>query len=55
VLSGAGEHEQEARASANDFLAAAVSRKIEVMAFRDGFLPEQGEQLKVWFEALKTA
>jgi LmbE family N-acetylglucosaminyl deacetylase len=53
VLSGAGEREQEARASATDFLAAAASRKIEVMAFRDGFFPEQGEQIKVWFEALK--
>jgi LmbE family N-acetylglucosaminyl deacetylase len=53
VLSGAGEREQEATASAADFLAAAASRKIEVMAFRDGFFPEQGEQIKVWFEALK--
>lgn len=53
VLSGAGEREREARASANEFLAAAATRKIEVMAFRDGFFPEQGEQIKVWFEALK--
>ncbi len=53
VLSGAGEREQEAKASATDFLAAAASRLIEVMAFRDGFFPEQGEQIKVWFEALK--
>lgn len=53
VLSGAGEREQEARASAADFLAGAASRTIEVMAFRDGFFPEQGEQIKVWFEALK--
>jgi LmbE family N-acetylglucosaminyl deacetylase len=53
VLSGAAEREQEAKASAADFLAAAESRHIEVMAFRDGFFPEQGEQIKVWFEALK--
>ena len=53
VLSGAGEREQEARASASDFLASAASRQIEVMTFRDGFFPEQGEQIKVWFEALK--
>jgi LmbE family N-acetylglucosaminyl deacetylase len=53
VLSGAGEREQEAKASAADFLAAAESRHIEVMAFRDGFFPEQGKQIKVWFEALK--
>ena len=53
VLSGAGEREQEAKASAADFLAAAADRQIEVMAFRDGFFPEQGEQIKAWFEGLK--
>jgi LmbE family N-acetylglucosaminyl deacetylase len=54
VLSGAEGREQEARASANDFLAEAAGRKVEVMNFRDGFFPEQGEQIKVWFEALKV-
>lgn len=54
VLSGGGgEREQEAKASADDFLAAAASRRIEIETFRDGFFPEQGEQIKVWFEALK--
>jgi LmbE family N-acetylglucosaminyl deacetylase len=53
VLSGDGPREREARASAIDFLQGAESRKIEVMAFRDGFFPEQGEQIKIWFEALK--
>jgi LmbE family N-acetylglucosaminyl deacetylase len=53
VLNGAGEREQEARASATDFLAAAAGRTIEIMNFRDGFFPEQGDQIKVWFEALK--
>jgi LmbE family N-acetylglucosaminyl deacetylase len=53
VLSGAGEREQEARASAHDFLSAAEDRRIEVMNFRDGFFPEQGDQIKLWFEALK--
>jgi LmbE family N-acetylglucosaminyl deacetylase len=54
VLSGAGgEREQEARASAIDFLALAENHQIEIMTFRDGFFPEQGEQIKVWFEALK--
>jgi LmbE family N-acetylglucosaminyl deacetylase len=53
VLSGAGEREREARDSATDFLAAAVGRKIEVMTFRDGFFPEQGERIKEWFETLR--
>jgi LmbE family N-acetylglucosaminyl deacetylase len=53
VLSGAGERRQEANVSACDFLAAAEDRRIEVMNFRDGFFPEQGDQIKVWFETLK--
>jgi LmbE family N-acetylglucosaminyl deacetylase len=53
VLSGIGEREREAQASAADFLSEAASAKIEVMSFRDGFFPEQGEQIKSWFEALK--
>jgi len=53
VLSGAGEREREAKASASDFLAAAEGCNIEVMSFRDGFFPEQGEQIKLWFEALR--
>jgi len=53
VLSGGGEREREARASAADFLARAASAKVEVTSFRDGFFPEQGEQIKSWFEMLQ--
>jgi LmbE family N-acetylglucosaminyl deacetylase len=53
VLSGGGEREREARASAADFLSHAASANVEVMPFRDGFFPEQGEQIKSWFEMLK--
>jgi LmbE family N-acetylglucosaminyl deacetylase len=53
VLSGGGEREREARASAADFLSLAASANVEVMPFRDGCFPEQGEQLKSWFEMLK--
>jgi LmbE family N-acetylglucosaminyl deacetylase len=53
VLSGAGEREHEAKASAADFLLGAASVLVEVMPFRDGFFPEQGEQIKSWFETLK--
>ena len=41
VLSGVGEREKEARASASDFLSAAESSQIEVMSFRDGFFPSR--------------
>lgn len=53
VLSGAGDREEEARASAANFLAKATSTQVEVMAFRDGFFPEQGHAIKSWFEELK--
>jgi LmbE family N-acetylglucosaminyl deacetylase len=54
VLCGAGDREREARASAADFLLGSTRANIEVMAFKDGFFPEQGEAIKSWFEVLKT-
>ena len=54
VLSGVNEREREARASAGDFLKGAETAEVHVMAFRDGFFPEQGEVIKSWFEGLKT-
>jgi LmbE family N-acetylglucosaminyl deacetylase len=54
VLSGVGGREGEARASAAEFLSEAASARVEVMSFRDGFFPEQGDAIKSWFETLKT-
>src|SRR5262245_6046915 len=54
VLSGLGPREEEARKSADDFLSAASSSRVEVMSFKDGFFPTQGEEIKSWFERLKT-
>jgi LmbE family N-acetylglucosaminyl deacetylase len=54
VLSGVDRRGIEARASAHDFLAEVEGRTIEIMNFRDGFFPEQGEQIKIWFEELKS-
>jgi LmbE family N-acetylglucosaminyl deacetylase len=53
VLSGGVEREREARASAADFLCAAQSSQIEVLAFRDSFFPEQGDAIKSWFAGLR--
>ena len=53
VLSGAGVRESEARESAAGFLSEAAAG-IDVLAFRDGFFPQQGEEIKTWFEDLKT-
>jgi LmbE family N-acetylglucosaminyl deacetylase len=55
VLSGGGgEREREAKASAADFLSKAAGAHIEVMPFKDGFFPEQGDAIKSWFEMLKA-
>ena len=53
VLSGSGERENEARASASDFLSGAERSQIEIMSFKDSFFPEQGEAIKSWFAALR--
>lgn len=54
VLAAAAERESEARASAAAFLAHAGSSRIEVHAFRDGFLPYVGAEVKDLFEELKS-
>ncbi|NVN87182.1 MAG: PIG-L family deacetylase [Rhodopseudomonas sp.] len=53
VLSGGGVRDLEAKQSAADFLANAANSQFEMMSFRDGFFPEQGEAIKQWFETLK--
>jgi LmbE family N-acetylglucosaminyl deacetylase len=55
VLSGAGTRDVEARGSAADFLKGAAGAQVEVMAFRDGFFPTQGEDIKSWFETVKQS
>lgn len=54
VFSGRGSREEEARRSAEIFLADAGARDIRVMTFRDGFFPWHGEEVKNCFEALKA-
>ena len=44
---------EEARFSANDFLAGAAQTKISIERFRDGFLPYSGPPVKEYFEELK--
>jgi LmbE family N-acetylglucosaminyl deacetylase len=53
VLSGVGERENEARASASDFLSGAERSQIEIMSFRDSYFPEEGDAIKSWFAALR--
>jgi LmbE family N-acetylglucosaminyl deacetylase len=53
VLSAEGERLDEARASAWEFLADATRATLDLAAFKDGYFPYQGAEIKDWFEALK--
>ncbi len=53
VFSALGPRQQEARDSAEVFLARVKTKDIAVKGFRDGFFPSQGQELKEEFEALK--
>src|SRR5262249_20320743 len=53
VLSASGPRGDEARSSAEAFLANAARSVIELAEFKDGFFPYQGAEIKNWFEALK--
>jgi LmbE family N-acetylglucosaminyl deacetylase len=53
VFSSTPERAVEARTSAAKFLAGAAETEIQVEAFRDGFFPYQGGEIKEYFEALK--
>lgn len=54
LSSGGSERQVEAEASAADFLVGASRKDVEVQAFQDGFFPQQGRQIKEWFEQLKS-
>jgi LmbE family N-acetylglucosaminyl deacetylase len=54
VLSAQGEREQEARASAADFLQGAAKTDIRLAAFRDGYFPAERVAVKDWMETLKS-
>lgn len=54
VFSAEGPRSDEARHSAESFLAATPRRQIIIKSFRDGFFPYTGAQIKDSFEELKT-
>jgi LmbE family N-acetylglucosaminyl deacetylase len=53
VLSAYGPRADEARASAEAFLANAARSVIDLAGFKDGFFPYHGADIKLWFEDLK--
>jgi LmbE family N-acetylglucosaminyl deacetylase len=54
VLSASGVREAEARASAEQFLKGAASAQVEITQFRNSFFPSQSDEIKTWFERLKS-
>jgi LmbE family N-acetylglucosaminyl deacetylase len=54
VLAAPDVRGDEARASAESFVAGAAASRVEVHEFRDGFLPYVGGDVKEVFEALKA-
>jgi LmbE family N-acetylglucosaminyl deacetylase len=53
VIAASGDRAEEARESANEFLADAAHTDVRVLEFRDSFLPYVGSDVKEAFEALK--
>ena len=53
VFSASGVREREARASAEDILAATKTPKITIKNFRNGFFPYVATEIKEFFESLK--
>jgi LmbE family N-acetylglucosaminyl deacetylase len=55
VFSAEGSRSREARASANAFLKGVSRKKIVVKQFRGSFFPYDGEQIKEYFEEIKSS
>ena len=53
VMSSSSDRATEARASADDFLAGALSKTIEIANFEDSYFPSQTRELKAWLNALR--
>jgi LmbE family N-acetylglucosaminyl deacetylase len=53
VASATGRREEEARASAADFLAGAESVSLELGSFDDSFFPVQMREIKEWLAAIR--
>lgn len=54
VFSASAERKRECTASAEAFLEGAPESRLDVMSFRDGFMPFEGAKVKDCFERLKT-
>ncbi len=55
VLSAFGKRRKEAESGAAAFLSGAARKSVSVKAFRDGYFPYIGGEIKDWFEELKKS
>jgi LmbE family N-acetylglucosaminyl deacetylase len=53
VFGAGGQRGREAKKSANLFLESAKKKRVEVLKFRDGFFPYEGQTIKEYFEQMK--
>jgi LmbE family N-acetylglucosaminyl deacetylase len=54
VFSAPGPRAEEARSSANDFLADAACKGVKIGSFRENYFPSQWPSIKDWFEEIKA-
>lgn len=53
VMSSSSDRAFEARASADEFLAGASSKNVEIANFEDSYFPSQAREIKTWLNALR--
>jgi len=54
VFSAPGARAEEARQSADDFLAGAARKKIKIGSFRESYFPSEWPAIKDWFEKIRS-
>jgi LmbE family N-acetylglucosaminyl deacetylase len=54
VFSAPGQRAEEARQSADDFLAGVAHRQVRIGSFRESYFPSEWPAIKDWFEEIKA-
>jgi LmbE family N-acetylglucosaminyl deacetylase len=54
VFSAPGPRAEEARSSADDFLAGVACKQVKIGSFRESYFPSQWPSIKDWFEEIRA-
>src|SRR5271165_5704063 len=54
VFSAPGPRAEEARRSADEFLAGVVRKEVKIASFRESYFPSEWVSIKDWFEEVKA-